>query len=209
MSGAGSALAALLGAVAAVLFWWFVWRSKGVFARKPYYALPGIGKALRWQHESACFSARTDSQPNTATLGVLAKDSETNTDTEKSGNTFTASGTYASTEPAAMYSMSNECSHVSTAKPQSLSEETVFFTSRPVMTEVSHVKWPMSQQSSQPRTQTLKIPAPLWQDVEIAPENIRISQTSAGTDWVLGQGSYGMVRISSCNCSCPIMWLMP
>jgi len=61
------------------------------------------------------------------------------------------------------------------------------------MTEVSHVQWPASQQFLQPRPHALLIPAPLWQDVEIASENIRIAQTSADTDWILGQGSYGMV----------------
>lgn len=201
-------MAAFLGAVVAVLLWWYVWRSKGGFAWKPYHALPGIGKVLRWQHECAYFSDRTDSQPKTATMSNFTENSEAATNSDKPGNRLIASSTYARTEPAATHSMSNECLRASTAKSQCLSEGTAFFTSRSVM---SHVQWPTSQQSLQPRPRTLLIPAPLWQDVEIAPEDICISQTSAGTDWILGQGSYGMVCFSSCTCTCncPILWLMP
>ncbi|DBA85247.1 TPA: hypothetical protein ACH3X2_005947 [Trebouxia sp. C0005] len=189
----GSALAAFLGVVVAVWLWWFIWHSKGGFARKPYRDLPGIGNVLRWQRESAYFSDRADSQPNISTLSILTDSSEAATNTNKTVNSLIASSTYARTEPAAVHSMSDKCLLASTAKPQRSSEGTVFFTSRPVMTEVSHVHWPTSQQIFQPKPQTLFIPAPLWQDVEIASENICIAQTSAGTDWILGQGSYGMV----------------
>lgn len=206
---AGSALAAFLGVVVAVWLWWFIWHSKGGFARKPYRDLPGIGNVLRWQRESAYFSDRADSQPNISTLSILTDSSEAATNTNKTVNSLIASSTYARTEPAAVHSMSDKCLLASTAKPQRSSEGTVFFTSRPVMTEVSHVHWPTSQQIFQPKPQTLFIPAPLWQDVEIASENICIAQTSAGTDWILGQGSYGMVCSSSCSCSCLIMWLIP
>ncbi len=37
------------------------------------------------------------------------------------------------------------------------------------------------------------IPAPLWQEVEIPADRLCIVQTSAGQDWMLGQGSYGKV----------------
>ena len=190
----------------AVLLWWFVWRSKKVSAQKPHHALSGIGKVLRWQRECTYFSDSTDSQPKTATLSILTENSEAATNTNKPGNRLIASSTDARTELAATHRMSNECLRASTSKSQTLSEGTVFFTPQPVMSEVSHVQWSKGQQSSQPRP--LQIPAPLWQDVEIAPEDICISQTSDGTDWVLGHGSYGVVCFSSCNCSCSILWLV-
>ena len=189
------------------MLWWFVWRFKGVSAQKPYHVLSGIGKVLRWQSECAYFSDRTDSQSKLATLSIHTENSEAATNTNKPGNRLIASSTYARTEPAATHSTSNECLRASTSKSQTSSQGTVFFTSRPVMTEVSHVQWPKSQQSSQPRP--FQIPAPLWQDVEIASEDICISQTSAGTDWILGHGSYGVVCFPSCNCSCLILWLVP
>ncbi len=37
------------------------------------------------------------------------------------------------------------------------------------------------------------IPAPLWQEVAIPADRVCIVQTSAGQDWMLGQGSYGKV----------------
>ncbi|DBA85249.1 TPA: hypothetical protein ACH3X2_005949 [Trebouxia sp. C0005] len=37
------------------------------------------------------------------------------------------------------------------------------------------------------------IPAPLWQEVVIAADRVCIVRTSAGQDWMLGQGSYGKV----------------
>ena len=186
-------MAAFLGIVVAVWLWWFVWHSTGGFFGKPYNALPGIGKLLRWQHKGPYFSDRADSQPNMSTLSILTESSEAATDTDKSVNMLIASSTYAKMEAAATHSVSDKCLLASSARSQRSSEGTVFFTSRPVMTEVSHVQWPVSQQFLQPRPHALLIPAPLWQDVEIASENIRIAQTSADTDWILGQGSYGMV----------------
>lgn len=46
-----------------------------------------------------------------------------------------------------------------------------------------------------PAGQAISIPAPLWQDVEIAADDISIAQAADGGDWVLGQGSYGMVSV--------------
>ncbi|KAL0041527.1 hypothetical protein WJX79_006423 [Trebouxia sp. C0005] len=134
----GSALAAFLGVVVAVWLWWFIWHSKGGFARKPYRDLPGIGNVLRWQRESAYFSDRADSQPNISTLSILTDSSEAATNTNKTVNSLIASSTYARTEPAAVHSMSDKCLLASTAKPQRSSEGTVFFTSRPVMTEIGY-----------------------------------------------------------------------
>lgn len=64
-------------------------------------------------------------------------------------------------------------------------EGTVFVTSRNMTGGSEEWQWPL------PESQV--IPAPLWQEVEIRPENLRIAQTSSGSDCVLGQGSYGTV----------------
>ncbi len=74
----------------------------------------------------------------------------------------------------------------------SAATSTAYFTTRPVMTEVADLR-PIAWPSVGPMQQSLSIPAPLWQDVEILPDDISIAQTAAGTDWILGQGSYGMV----------------
>lgn len=71
---------------------------------------------------------------------------------------------------------------------------TAFFSTRPVMTEVVDVR-PITWPSVGPMQQSLSIPAPLWQDVEILPDDISIAQTAAGTDWILGRGSYGCQRL--------------
>lgn len=65
-------------------------------------------------------------------------------------------------------------------------EGTVFVTSRNMTGMSEAAQWPLPE--------ARVIPAPLWQDVEILPENIYIAKMSDGTDWVLGQGSYGTVR---------------
>ena len=51
-----------------------------------------------------------------------------------------------------------------------------------------------------PEVEKLIIPAPLWQDVEIAASNISIAKTADGRDWVLGEGSYGMVGFTLSYC---------
>ncbi len=43
------------------------------------------------------------------------------------------------------------------------------------------------------------IPAPLWQEVAIPPDAICIVQNSAGQDWMLGQGAYSKVSITSAD----------
>ena len=40
------------------------------------------------------------------------------------------------------------------------------------------------------------IPAPLWQEVAIPADRVCIAQTSAGQDWMLGQGSCGKVSFA-------------
>ncbi len=74
----------------------------------------------------------------------------------------------------------------------SAAASTAFFSTRPVMTEIVDVR-PITWPCVGPVQQRLSIPAPLWQDVEILPDHISIAQTAAGADWILGQGSYGMV----------------
>lgn len=67
-------------------------------------------------------------------------------------------------------------------------EGTMFVTSRNITNVSETSQWPLPE--------ARVIPAPLWQDVEISPDNICVVQTAAGTDWVLGQGSYGTVSSS-------------
>ena len=59
-----------------------------------------------------------------------------------------------------------------------------------------------SEENQWPLPEARVIPDPLWQDVEILPENIRIAQTAAGVDWVLGQGSYGTVSFHVITNAC-------
>ena len=80
---------------------------------------------------------------------------------------------------------SNTSTPVINADTSASPEGTVFVTSRNMTNASEENQWPLPE--------ARVIPDPLWQDVEILPENIRIAQTAAGVDWVLGQGSYGTV----------------
>ena len=59
--------------------------------------------------------------------------------------------------------------------------------------------------------QNQSLPGPLWQEVAIAADKVYIAKTSAGDDWVLGQGSYAKVRsYSTClanvaECMCAVL----
>lgn len=113
---------------------------------------------------------------------------------------FASCNFHAGNELGNAHSLADGFPPASSAKTETRSGATVYFTTRPVMFEVSNVK-PGSWSSAQHMQQMSAIPAPLWQDVEIAPEHISIAQTPAGTDWMLGQGSYGTVSLSLSNCS--------
>ena len=71
------------------------------------------------------------------------------------------------------------------------SEDTAFFTS-PIVTD-THASCLAEWQAAQSQQKIYSIPAPLWSEVEILPDNIDIAQTSTGKDWILGEGSFGTV----------------
>ena len=188
---AGSALAALAGAAVAVLLWCFLWRNKRLLSSKPYQFLPGMGNILAGQRN--CTHASDASELDAQTHITILSDSSEAAKTVNTGSSLHTAD--ARSETGGTNSLSDHSLHAATAKTQTCSEGTVFYTSRPVMTEVTNLR-PIGWPCLQPVGQMLLIPAPLWQDVEIHPDNISIAQTSAGSDWILGQGSYGMVSFN-------------
>ncbi len=192
---AGSVIAAMAGAALAVLLWCLIWQHKTAYSTKPYTSLTS-SKSLtqsRWssQHRRSAY-ASTMLEPRLSTdklSNVLADCQLTLAD---GGITSRSSFDYTSATKAHDVS-SNSSVQMITAQAQSSAGSTAFYSSRPVITDLSNFA-PLSCPSFLPVQQKLIIPAPLWQDVEIAPENISIAQTAAGKDWILGQGSYGMVR---------------
>ena len=77
-------------------------------------------------------------------------------------------------------------------RSKSYSDNTVFFTPRLVSSQASKA---FSALSALPETaeQNDRIPAPLWQELQIAAEDVAILQNAAGNDWLLGEGSSGKV----------------
>lgn len=167
-----------------------------MLAGKSQQSLPGLAKLLSWHRN---WTSKSEWQSSSATSSSSTDDSEAARLTGKVADAdFASCNLHAGNELGNAHSLPDGFPPASSAETESTSGATAYFTTRPVMFEVSNVK-PGSWLSAQPMQQTLAIPAPLWQDVEIAPEHISIAQTPAGTDWMLGQGSYGTVSLSLSN----------
>ncbi|DBA94632.1 TPA: hypothetical protein ACH3X1_002205 [Trebouxia sp. C0004] len=196
----GSMLASVAGAVLAVLLWCCMWRRKSSFGIKSYADLIGS------QHSSdqTWFKSRpnhadifTEPQLSTDTLST-DKLSSTVNDSKASSSVGSPTERYRYHQVAEPKATLNATRSTIAIPGQPIAEmlcssvSTAFFTSRPITSEVSNLT-PITWPSLSPMQQSFLIPAPLWQDVEISPDDISIAQTAAGTDWILGQGSYGMV----------------
>ena len=198
-------LAATAGAVLAVLLWFCIWRPKPSSSFQSYAGLMGSQKPnwRRWftQQPSTTYHVNElGSQLSTDKLSTVVGDCEilsghdslpSNTHSSLPSNNLSSRDLNIKTSLVTAHSMIASPSQP-VADLLCASASTAFFTSRPVITEASNL-WPISWPSLPPMQQNLLIPAPLWQDVEISSDNISIAQTAAGTDWILGQGSYGVV----------------
>lgn len=188
---AGSAAAAAVGAALAVMFWWCVWRQKSLFHIKPYASVRGDQRSTRWNMLSwhACDPDEVETQHIIDKHSTVLGDYESNSIPEipASGKSF---GYPEYSMKAAVTPQVDASSRETTTA--SAAASTAFFSTRPFMTETVDVR-PVTWPCVGPGQQRVSIPAPLWQDVEILPDHISIAQTAAGADWILGQGSYGMV----------------
>ena len=178
-------LAAAAGVALTILLWYVILRSSVSFARKPYASLenghqPRTLESCNWQHSCD----QSVSKPITNNGEAVQKGSEPpDSGVMVQGNLDTRFWS-AYTPRLSQHPLHR------VAQVQGSPDGTAFFTSPPVMNEVGTFT-PMSL----PPLQPLLIPAPLWLDAEISPDNISIAQTSAGSDWKLGQGSYGTVCV--------------
>ena len=189
----GSAAAAAAGAALAVMFWWCVWRQKSLFHIKPYASVRGDQRSTRWNMLSwhACDPDEAETQHSIDKHSTVLGDYESSSIPEipASGKSF---GYPEYSMKAAVTPQVDASSRETTTA--SAAASTAFFSTRPFITETVDVR-PVTWPCVGPGQQRVSIPAPLWQDVEILPDHISIAQTAAGADWILGQGSYGMVSL--------------
>ena len=191
---AGSVLAAVAGIALAIVLWCCIWRHGKCLARKKYTSLDVGGRSgalecRNWQPsydmddpEQNENKVETDCEAQRAGGKLLVKSCNENT-------------TVPTSESLGTVSLSQHLPQTTLTDTQL--ERTFSLTAQPVMTDVSNVR-----SMSLPPLQPLLIPAPLWQDVEIPSDKIRIVQNDAGNDWILGQGSYGKVYVRSCSLVC-------
>lgn len=189
---AGSAAAAAAGASLAVVLWCCIWRQRKVSHIKSSVMGKGDQGFVPWNllswhaHDSNEIGCRHSIDRLSAVVG----DFESSSTPESSASRTPFGYSSACSTNAAVTPMVNVSSRQTLSA--SAAASTAYFTTRPVMTEVVDVR-PITWPSVGPLQHDLLIPAPLWHDVEILPDHISIAQTAAGANWILGQGSYGMV----------------
>ena len=184
-------LAAISGALLTICFWRCLWRRSTVAA----VALHNASQTQCKQQASGFFplacdetyaSRGKDAQQSTNGIHCLSSSNDKLTVIAKLDDKDIVSACLDdSSESADTASLSSDTPQTVLAESQSKPDGTLFYTAPLAITEVLTM--------SQHMQHTLSIPAPLWQDVEIAPDKISIAQTAAGADWILGQGSFGMV----------------
>ena len=75
---------------------------------------------------------------------------------------------------------------------KSYSDNTVYFTPRIVSSQASKA-FLASSVLPEDAGNSHRIPAPLWQELQVAAEDAAIVQNANGIDWLLGEGSSGKV----------------
>ena len=183
---AGSALAALL------LLSWQLWRYVKGKRHDKQEGKPTLPETPDWNSETSYVSDKLDAKLSTDKLLPPATSRNASESTKK-----LASQRVLNFVPRLTTSSSHPQSQAHTAVSYTATHSTPF-----VSCETSGAPTDQAKSLMWPEVEKLIIPAPLWQDVEIAASNISIAKTADGRDWVLGEGSYGMVSFSWSCCCC-------